>query len=309
MSYDLFYDRQFIKVEDEGKTKFVPMVYGGSSNCFEVGRGGRSGRRERSWFNFSYVLKGKKFGTLEEMVANIQAERERKIQDNKERNEQYVKEGKPEWCDEYSDDRWGYFVGLAIGGSTTRSTTFGKYLGLITTGCKKALTVEELNEFGVFPRLYTYCFEEERKKLKELGKEEINHTVRTSAELVEKIKEFEAYLEGTGLTLYISMRADERKMKEIRSAKFPVNRNTNRNKNYEIASLPEFFVVKDTLHNNYVLKLTRNGYRYSYTGKCHCKRFAKESEANRFVKRVNEKYGAENRFVAEKVLNEHRVPA
>lgn len=309
MSFDLFYDKQFIKVEDEGKTKFVPMVYGGSSNCFDVGRRGRSGRRSRSWFNFSYILKGKMFATLEEMVASAMADRENTIQRNKERNEDYIKSGSPNYCDEYSDKHWGYFTGLAIGGSTTRSTTFGKYLGLIKTGCKKALTVEELKKFGITVRLHTFCFKEEREKLLSLGKSEVSHYVQTSQELVDSIKHYVAYLEGTGLSLSIDMHISEYTMKRIRSECFPIKRNINYNKNYEIASLPEFFVVKDTVCNNYILKFTRNGYRYSYNGKSYCKRFEKEAEAKRFAKRANEKYREEGRFVIEKIVNESRVTA
>ena len=305
MSFNLFYDKQFIKVEDEGKTKFVPIIYGGSSNCFEVGRRGRSGRRERSWFGFSYILKGKKFGTLEEMTANIIAERERTIQRNKERNEEYIKEGKADWCDEYSDKRWGYFTGLAIGSGSTHKTTFGNYLGFVTTGCKKALTVEELRNFGVSVTLYTYVFDDDRKKLESLGKQSIYHNVQTSTELVEKIREFENYLEGTGLNLSIKIDADEYTMRKIRNTKFPQKHKTSIN----VSTLPEHFVVRDVIKGNYILRLTRNGYRYSFNGRAWCKRFTNEKEAQRYAKRACEKCGEEGRFIAEKVVNENFVTA
>ncbi len=302
MSYDLFYDKNFIKAEKDGKDVFFPMIYGGSSNCFEVGRNGRSGRRERSWFNLPFILKGKQFGTMEEMLKNADAERLNRIKNNEERNEEYKAKGDASWCTEYSDERWGYFTGLAIGGSTSK-TSFGQYKGLFSTGCKKALTVEELKEFGVSVHLYTSIYSDEgQAKFKEAGKEQINFYPQTSKELIEKTEEFEEYLKDTNVNLYITLSgADEYTMKRIRRNKFPIVKHPKQN-----VTVDKFFVIKDETTGHYVMKLRRNGYSYSYNGKAYCKKFVKEAEAKRYMKKVAAKFGTRV-FIVEEVNEKTQV--
>jgi hypothetical protein len=296
MGYELVYDKNFIKVNDEGTEKFVPMIYGGSSNCFEFGRRGRNGRRSRSWFVYTNVTKNGFFETLDEMIASANRIKAGIIENNKETLKKY-----PDW-EVYSDEQFGYFSGISFGGGC--KSTFGQFIGLFKTGCRKALTVEELRDFGVYPRFHSCTFgKEETEKFEAAGKKHISHTVMTSAELVEKAKEFTEYLAGTDACLYLTIDADEHKMKRIRSTKFPVAKKEPLN----VSVLPEYFVVKDTLQHNYVLRFTRNGYRFSHAGRCYCKRFATEKEANRYVKKANERYGEEGRFIAEKVLNENFV--
>ena len=302
MSYDLIYDKQFIKAEKNGKDVFFPMFYGGSSNCFEIGRNGRSGRRERSWYNSSFVLKGKRFGTMEEMLESVEADRLNKIKDNEERNEEYKAKGDASWCTEYSDERWGYFVGLSIGGSTSK-TSFGQYKGLFSTGCKKALTVEELKEFGISVRLYTSIYSDKAMaKFKEAGKEQINFSPKTSKELIEKTEEFEGYLKDTNVDLYMTLSgADEYTMKRIRRNKFPTVKHPKQN-----ITVDKYFVVKDETTGHYVMKLRRNGYSYSYSGKDYCKKFVKEAEAKRYMKKVAAKFSARV-FIIEEVNEKTQV--
>jgi hypothetical protein len=279
MSYEIIYDRQFIKAEKEGKPVFFPMLYMGSSNCYEVGRNGRNGRRERGWHNSTYQLGKKRYGTLEEMMQNVEKEREEMIERCNKSFEQY----KEEWC-KYSDERWGSHAGISFGGGC--KATFGQYKGLFVTGCKKALTVEELAQFRVSVNIHTYIYSDEnRAKFKLAGKEEINFTPQTSKELIEKIDEFEEYLKDTPyVSLYVTIDADEYIMKRIRREKFPKTKHPK-----ELKTVDKFYVVKDTSTGNYVLKASRGGYKYSYNGRSYCKRFFKETDAKKLAKRMNEK--------------------
>ena len=300
MSYDLIYDKQFIKAEKEGKEVFFPMFYGGSSNCYEIGSRGRCGRRERSWYNSTYTLQGRRYGTLEEMIESTNAERLRVIESNKKNIEQYG----ADWGD-YSDKRFGYFIGLAIGGSHTTKTTFGNYQGLFRTGCQKALTVEELLEFGVTVNVYTPTYNDVEEILKKVGKEKIYFSPKTSKELIEKLEEFEEYLKDVpSVHLQVTLRrADEQTMKTIRRSKFPDKTQKTR----EYVNVDKYFVVKDVLDNNYIIKATRSGYRYSLHGECYAKKFAKETAAKRWAKALNKKYNAEDKFVVETINKELRI--
>lgn len=276
MSYEIVYDRQFIKAEKEGKPVFFPMLLMGSNNCYEAG----NRKRSRDWSNITYVLNDKRYGTLEEMLQNVEKERERVIESCKKNFEQY----KEEWC-KYSDERWGSHTSISFGGGC--KSTFRQYRGLFITGCKKALTVEELKEFRVDVRICTGSFyyrEEDLKKYKEAGKEEINCKVSTSKELMEKLEEFEEYLKDTPyVNLYVTIDAHENQMKWIRKTKFPKTKHPK-----ELKTVDKFYVVKDTSNGNYVFKATKYGYNYSLNGNC-CKRFAKETDAKRFAKRMNDK--------------------
>ena len=302
MSYELFYDKQFIKAEKEGKTVFFPMIYGGSNNCIQFDNSSR-GRRERSWFNFTYPLKGRRYGSLEEMLKNVEAERLGYIESNKQSNARYIADGKPEWCDEYSDDRFGYYASLAIGGSHTSKTTFGMYKGIFTTGCKKALTVEELLENGISVNIHSYIYSNvEEAKFKEMGKDTFSFYPQTSEELIEKVDYFEEYIKDAPfVSMYVSINASEYTMKNLRKRLYPKTKK----EQVDINTLPEYFVIFDTNSRNYVIKLTGNGYRYSYNGKSYCKRIANKKEAERYAKKACDKYGQSDRFIVETVVNEN----
>lgn len=275
MSYDLIYDKCFIKAEKDGKVVFFPIVYAGPSNCFEIGRGGRSGRRVRSWENYNVL--DKKYGTLEEMLQKADAVRERLI----ERNKETLKEW-PDW-DVYSDERFGYFTALYFNGN--RKTTFGQYKGLFITGCKKALTVEQLREFGVSVNVHSSIYSEEnQKKFKEAGKKEIYFVPTTSKELIEKLDEFEDYLKDTPyVSLYITINASEYDMKRIRKEKFPTKKTKP-----EYKEVDKYFVVH-IVNYGYFYSSKKYGFRYT-PYQSSGKRFASEKAASNFVKRFSKRY-------------------
>ena len=297
MSYSLIYDKQFIKAEKDGKEVFFPMVYGGSSNCFDIGKNRRNGRRSRSWYLSNRVLNGKYFGTLDEMLKNIDEYRDELIKSNKERNERYIADGNASFADEYEDKRFGYFVALAIG--SYERTTFGTYKGLYKTGCKKALTVEQLRQFNISVSISTFIYnDKDLAAFKEAGKEEIYFSPATSQELIEKIEYFEEYIKGFhGVSLDFSIYADEAQMKRIRKRMFPTKKTAR-----TIKEIEEYFVIY----------ISNYGYLYSYRGSSFRythyqnsgKKFLTKKEADKKAKelssRFSEKYVFNVEFVKEK---------
>jgi hypothetical protein len=300
MSYEIFYDKCFIKAEKDGKDVYFPMVYAGSSNCFEVGRNGRNGRRERSWWNFKYYLNEKQYGTLEEMLANLAAYREKVIQRNKENNEGYIAEGKADWCDEYSDERWGYFTGSSFGGGC--KVTYGQFKGIFVTGVRKAITIEELHQFGVNVHIKSFIYsDEDAKKYKEAGNKDIYFTPETSKELIEKLDELEETLKETPyVSLYITMDASEYDMKRIRREKFPTKKTKP-----EYKDVDEYFVICVT-GIGYLFKGTRNGFQYSpyQTGG---KPFVSAKAAEKAMKRFKERHGSRYTLEVENVKQKTRL--
>jgi len=299
MSYEIIYDKCFIKAEKEGKEVFFPMIYWGSNNCTDYNGKNGAERRERYWHNFTYHLNNKRYGTLKEMLDSIDKKRERVIATNKERNDEYRSRGETNWIDEYDDKRWGYFTSIAIGGASTHRTSFACYKGIFTTGCKKALTVEELRELNVFVSIRTssfYYMEEELKRYKEAGKEEIDITVKTSKELIEKLEELEEYLKDfPKVYLYINLSADEEKMRRVRKDRFP----TKATKPKERKEVDEYFVI--TFSRGYLYKRTRRGFEYTPYANSG-KKFLTEKDASKYLKEINKNtFCANYNFQVEKV--------
>ena len=131
MSFEIIYDKQFIKVSE---TEFIPMILGGSNNVYEFSNNGKE-RRSRSWF--SLRIGNGLVVTRDEMIKYCEETRNNIIVSNEERIND-------DWYEEYDDSEFGYWSSIAINGRSTRQTTYGQFKGLFTTGCKKALTLEQL---------------------------------------------------------------------------------------------------------------------------------------------------------------------
>ena len=276
MSYEIIYDKNFLKVEDEGVEKFVPFVLTGSNNCYDM-----YNRRSRSWWNWTYFTNGDGFATLETMLAKTQSERVEQME--RERDE------------EYSDKSWGYYTALSFGGGCR--ATFGQYEGIFKTGCRKAVTVEQLLEYsGGYVSVSSGYYDSE--KLEKFGKKPFSHSVKTSEELVAKYREAEKFLEGTDLAPRIELGGGEDVGKRIRGRLF--KKPQAEKKRIEV---DHCFVVKDFTNGNYIVKATRNGYSYSSYGKDYAKKFRLESEAKRYAKKLYGKYVGRT-FVVEPIEKE-----
>ena len=188
MSYEIIYRKQFIKVSD---TEFIPMLLMGSNNCYENRYNGKM-RRERDWQNIKHISNNKMYCTLEEMIAVAEKDKQFRIERNEETLKQY-----PDW-EKYSDKNYGYFSSLSIGGNSTWNTTFGMYKGIITDGCKKAMTVEELRELGITVTVDNGYVGEPTTL------EKIKHFPKTTTELINAIAELEEYYKGSNINVIVT---------------------------------------------------------------------------------------------------------
>ena len=277
MSYSLIYNKQFIKAEKEGKTVFFPMLYWGPSNCYETNFRGKREKRVRDWSLFNSTLCDKKFGTLEEMLSGVEQYRAEII----ESNVAYTKTHE-NW-DEYSDSKFGYFSSLSIGGRSTRNTTFASFKNIFVSGCENALTIEELKSYRITARIFTSDYS--REELKLVGKASVDFCPQTSNELIEKVEEFEEYLKGTKVNLWISINAHETAIEKIKSSQ----RSPKVERENKTITVDKYFVVKDTTNDNYIIKAIRHGYKFSYSKKAGCKKFIKETIAAKYAKKMSDK--------------------
>ena len=261
MSYEIIYDKQFIKVS---KDKFVPMILAGSNNCTEFTNGRE--RRERSWF--PYRINGNIIVTKEEMLEFADNKRNSIITDNNGRE-------RDSWWEEYRDEKFGYWLGLAIGGSCS-STTFGQFKGIFKTGCDKALTIEQLNDSGVSVVVRNgYYSSEERDKL---GIPSFYKMVYSSIQLEKAIDEFEEIFKGTNQIPYISFNGmGDNTPKYLRQKHF--KKDTIVKEKKEIKVNHYFSIIAP--NNAWFVKRTKYGYKYTHYPYL---RFMTEKEAQRKLK-------------------------
>jgi len=267
MSYSLIYDKQFVKVTDK---LFIPMILAGDSNCYEYTNGGE--RRARSWQNFSHLTKGIA-GTVEQMLEVMQEERQRQID--------YYKDSDRE----YKDSNFGGWSGLRINGSIA---TFGTYTGVAKTGCKKALTVEQLAEEGVHLNIHTYRSNDTDESLKEQGLEPVSFTPKSTKELLDFIENVEPKYKGNkGGALYISYSGMyESKPKWIRKKYFPP-----KPKAEKVAVKSRYgytikIIDKEGSLLGYLAKYKGGTFRYSPHSKTGGKQFLDKKKAEKWADKV-----------------------
>ena len=266
MSSTIIYDKQFIKLPNK---QFIAMTLAGSSNCTEIGPSGRE-RRDRSWYPLTYILKGKVFGTLEEMVAGADAELARRVDRGSNWDNKTPKE---------IADNFGYHTSLRIGSG--RNTTFGMYKGLFVTGVKKALTVEQLAEFYVRVTVSSYAYDEEKVVAK--GFEPYRIVVKTGEELIQLIEEKQALEAAGGFSMVLSIDANERDMKRIRREHFPTTQKVR-----QVVTVDKFWVL--ACGYGYFVKNLKYGFSYSgyETG---AKAFRTEKAAQAFLSKAHKAKG------------------
>lgn len=286
MSHEIIYDKCFVKADKF----FIPMIFGGSNNCTQFDRSNR-GRRERSWFNDSYITEGRRIATKEQILARIDAIRADKV-------EHY--NGKVDEAgytnDLYDDKQFGYFASLAIGGSTIR-TTFGMFKGLYVTGMAKALTVEQLKEERVGVNVHMYDYNgEDKAKAKKAGIPWLGHvTITDTIHLLETIKLFFETYKDTKFSWYIGFdQYDlERRMKGIRKKYFPTNKGKG---SYETVQVDSYYTVVAP-NGYYFYKRIKYGYKYSGSP---MHKFETEKQANSFANRLKGKLVLKVELVNEK---------
>jgi hypothetical protein len=278
MSYEILYDKQFIKLDDN---KFVPMIYAGSNNCYESTYNGRD-RRSRSWFNFGFPMEHKKpYASLEEFMEHCKTYRQGIIDRNIETNKRNNDNDQSSWNDTYSDATFGYYSSLAVGGSTTRTTTYGSYKGIFTTGCRKALTIEELSSEGISVSISSYGANQD-------GLEDFYETPKNADEFISMYNEAKERFKGTKISVSINLHgASENTMKWLRKKRFPRVR-----KAKKLIEVDSFYTIL-ARNGSYLVKKLKYGYKYTYYPYL---KYRTEKEAERrakrsggVVKKINEK--------------------
>jgi hypothetical protein len=270
MSYEIFYKKQFIKIDDKN---CVPMVEAGSNNCYEAT--GRNARRARSWSLFNHYFKGALFGTWEQMEAALEAERKDLI----EREKSY--EGQAD----YEDKSWGWFTAVSLAGRGTGGTSYQMWKGWLKTGFKQALTVEELREHNVDVIIHAYVWEEKElneKYGKELRKDVV---VQTTDELINTYLEWQNYYKGTNASVYVHMndwQVDRLHKKLHGKKKLPK----------AVKQLDKFYVLQNCVEGSqykglYYKKKTSRATSYAWEAK-YGKTFATKGKAETFRKRMRE---------------------
>ena len=169
MSYEIIYDKQFIRVSED---KFVPMILTGSNNCYDY-----NNRRARSWW--AYNINNKVVLTQNEMVEYAKSVRQGIIDRNNSRE-------RDEWYEAYDDKSFGYWSSIAINGST-RNTTYGQFEGIFKTGCSKSLTIEQLIDENVSVVVENTYYTS--KMQEEYGIEPFSRVVTSGQELIDAISE------------------------------------------------------------------------------------------------------------------------
>ncbi len=146
MSYDIIYNKQFVYLR---KTReVIPMLLAGSNNCYEIGLGGRTGRRVRDWSSMRYYnRKGKISEKPEVILSELDVDLRR-----------YIRRNRGEDGTKPADIRnhFGYYASLAVRGGHCGSTSWNMWHAQFVSGIKNALTIEELDKLGV--NLYFSAF-------------------------------------------------------------------------------------------------------------------------------------------------------
>jgi hypothetical protein len=274
MSYEIIYDKQFIKVSED---KFVPMILTGSNNCYDY-----NNKRARSWWayniNESVVL------TLDEMIEYTKSVRQDIINRNNERE-------KDKWFEEYDDKSFGYWSSIAINGST-RNTTYGQFEGIFKIGCSKALTIEQLNlEHVTIIVKNTYYSDKTRR---EYGIEPFSKSVTSGQELIDAINECNELFKGTSIRATVEFGyMPEDKPKRLRKEYFSKTK-----KEKLRVDLDKYYTI--LVEGRYLSKHTSRGYMYSFYSPQL--KYATKNEAKKIVNKFESKYP--NREYEIKEINE-----
>jgi len=259
LSYEIIYGKQFVRLRRTGEV--IPMLLAGSNNCFDIGVGGRNGRRARDWSNDRYYnRKGKISEKPDVILKNLDAELRRRIRDR------YHKEDKP------ADIRnhFGYYASLAVGGGHCGGTSWNKYRGQYVNGIKNALMVEELENLGVHLYFHTVTWKED-------STDGIPASVdlKTEQEYFVELKKWRAWQNGNGKSFWLSFHPhdDELVLKRLREPK----RRTPQEKTR--VEQDHYFVLTDGYYG--LVKYTSRAYRYSFS-KTGGKRFMTEKAAETY---------------------------
>lgn len=276
MSYEIIYNRLFVKLEKDNIPVFIPMLYWGSNNCTQISSRGRE-IRERSWSNMKFVTGGKTFATEEDILKLIDDYRLEKIKGSEESAKQ--------WNDNsflYDDKRFGWHASIALYGRGTSGTSFTSWRNLFKIGMEKAMTVEELLNEGVNVTLHVSTYSaDEIKKAGLQVKEDVTFT--STEQAVEVIEKYEAYYKDVAPDcLYVRFGSEWSVERLLQRKRKENKRGHKEKKRVEVES---YFVLGNK--HGFFVKYTKWGYKYSYsTDSYMVKKFLTAKEAEKKLKKM-----------------------
>ena len=259
MSYQIYYDRQFIKIDDK---RFIPVTLDGANNCTQFDAFTGREKRERNFRCNNYFAKN---------TITTKEELEQVIED--------MRKGYQKSYKDYTDDSFCSYSSSELRG---RKGSYNAFKSFYLGGIKTAKTVEELKEhymsveISVYGGYHNEHFENCRKI-------DMSMTVETTEELVEFLAKAKEYYKETPISFSVCIDGDERSLKRMRKSERIV-------KQKERVEVDHFFVVNIN-ETGYVYKCTSRGIRYSpySTGG---KRYRSEAEVLRRVKALSKRYAS-----------------
>ena len=250
MSYEIIYDKQFVKVDNKGTEMYIPMTLIGSNNCYEVDYKGRE-RRTREWY--CWGVNCNVLNSVKDMVGYWENVRARHIADNK-------AEDRDEWHTQYSDDAFGYWTSIAVGSKHTSKTSYKTLTGIFTTGAKKSLTIEQLACENVRVIVKNTYYPSDKQT--ELGISPYSLVVENDTELLEAIAQCEERFKGTEIRTTVEFAGmHEEKPKRIRKKYFAPKVRT------KVATVVDESYRIKVANFGFFVKETRTNLRYNMTGK------------------------------------------
>ena len=251
------------------------MLLAGSNNCYEIGRGGRSGRRVRSWeANRYYNRKGKISEKPEVILKKLNAELTRLTREHlKYQKANYPKE---EWVKPaHIREHFGYYSSIVVGSGRCYGTSWNRWRSLFANGIKNAVTIEELDKLGVSLNIYYYSYNDDSPNGKPASVD-----IRTEQEYFIELKKWREWQASSGKMFYITFHPSStdavlHRLRMLRDSKRKPPREKTR------VEQDHFFLLASGSYA--LIKYTARGYRYSFHKENGGgKRYRTEQEAEKY---------------------------
>ncbi len=257
MSYQIYYDRQFIKINDK---EFIPVTLDGSNNCTQFNPYTGREIRERDLRCNNYFAKN---------VITTKEELEQVLED--------MRKGYQESYEDYSDDNFCSYASTELRG---RGDSYSAYKSFYIGGIKTAKTVEELKKHYMDVQISVYGGYR-KENFKKYSKIDMSMTVDTTEELVEFLAKAKEYYKDTPISFSVYIDGDEKQLKRMRQSERVVKEKTR-------IEVDHYFVVGMTGYG-YISKVTSRRIMYSpySTGG---KRYRTEKEIIKRVNHLRKKY-------------------
>ena len=262
MSYDIIYNRAFIKVDDK---RTIPFLQAGSSNCFEAS--GKNPKRSRSWENMRFHCGNSIIGNNDAILKHIDQCKADRIERCKQQLEEHKNDS---WA--YDDKNYGYHISVHFYGK--KNVSFNAYKSYFANGIKTAKTIEEYKEMGITFHLSVYCWDKQKEFVEKGIEDKGTKYITSTNELIDSIKEYEDYYLPLNFSVHISANISDYTAKRLKKKRTRGNR--------EIISVKTAWVLKTTHSPHYFTRKTKWGYKYTYQND-FAKKFKTEQQAKTFL--------------------------